>query len=377
MTTSDYSSHNDSDSDIRVMLVDDSAVIRGALTRIVDSIPNAKVVSSLANGADAIKRTDSIAPDIIILDIEMPIMDGLTALPKILEVRPETKVIMFSSLTEKGASVTMEAMRLGAVECLVKPSSSQDVGPGSDFQKKIIDLIQNLVPSKKVSAPSSTGVPGSTTADIQAEPSTTAKSYTLRSDIGVYHGKPSILAIGSSTGGPQALFEVLKSCKGFDIPIIITQHMPPTFTKILAQHIEQNTGIESFEGEDGMAILPGKVYVAPGGYHMTFVKDGARLVIKLDDGPQVNFCKPAVDPMFESIITHYGQKVLGVILTGMGHDGLNGGKTLVEKRGRLIAQDEATSIVWGMPGAVTEAGLCSEVLPLADIGPWIKQAVMG
>ncbi|MGH1398481.1 MAG: chemotaxis-specific protein-glutamate methyltransferase CheB [Alphaproteobacteria bacterium] len=361
-----------SDTDITVMLVDDSAVIRGALSRVFEDIDGITVAKSVPDGELAIKVATSAQPDIVILDIEMPVMDGLTALPKILQASPKTKVIMFSSLTEKGASVTLQALRLGAVECLVKPSSATDVGKGSEFQRNLVGLIQNLVPHKR----KDTAARATTAAPFPA-PVTKGAEIQLRPETLIYKGKPGIVAIGSSTGGPQALFNVLKHCKGFDVPIIITQHMPPKFTKILAEHIQQHTGIEAHEGAEGMVVEAGKAYVAPGGFHMLFKNEGGRVTITLDDGPQVNFCKPAVDPMFESAINHYGQKVFGVILTGMGNDGIGGGTRLAKENGRLIAQDEETSVVWGMPGAVANAGVCNQILPIDDIGPTIRKVVMG
>lgn len=379
MTTPTHAANPAQNDDITVMLVDDSSVIRGALGRILGAVDGVRVVNSVSDGQSAVNIVGGMKPDIIILDIEMPVMDGLTALPKILQSSPQSKVIMFSSLTEKGATVTMEAMRLGAVECLVKPSSGQDVGIGSQFQTQLLDLIRNLVPEK--SPKTKPAVTNTTSGGGQMATSTpiikSGAPIDLRPLHTAYNGKPAILAIGSSTGGPQALFNVLKHCKGLDIPIIITQHMPATFTRILAEHIQQHTGIEAHEGAEGMAIESGKAYVAPGGKHMLFSLADGKLTIKLDDGPQVNFCKPAVDPMYESIIGYYGQKVLGVILTGMGHDGLGGGKILAEKNGRLIAQDEASSVVWGMPGAVASAGICNEVLPLDEIGPKIRHIIMG
>lgn len=185
-----------------------------------------------------------------------------------------------------------------------------------------------------------------------------------------------ILAIGSSTGGPQALFEVLKHCRNLRVPIVITQHMPPTFTKILADHITRQCDLPTFEAEDGMIIQPGKAYVAKGGFHMLITKhENGSPMIKLDNGPAVNYCKPAVDPMLDSLIAIYGAKILSVILTGMGHDGLDGCKKLVALGGQVIAQDEATSVVWGMPGAVAQAGICSEILPLSEIGTTIKRII--
>ncbi len=362
---------------ISVLLVDDSSVIRGALGRIIDNDPDIVVAGSVANGEFAVSSATKHQPDIVILDIEMPVKDGLSALPDILKVSPNSKVIMFSALTEKGATVTLKAFQLGAVECFVKPSSAQDVGPGSEFQQNFLSTIKGLVP-EKVGKFSRAPASRKSTPTTQTEKSAEPQAYSLKPDsIATYKGKPALIAIGSSTGGPQALFEVISNLKGINIPIVITQHMPATFTKILAQHITQHTGTEAYEGAEGMPIQPGKAIVAPGGFHMNLVKKDGRIVVSLDDGPPVNFCKPAVDPMFNSAVDIFGNKVLGVILTGMGHDGLGGGKKLTEAGGRLIAQDEASSVVWGMPGAVARAGICSQVLPLKDIGPWVLKAVTG
>lgn len=359
---------------IHVMLVDDSAVIRGVLARIIETDPAIHVVSSVSNGEMAVSSAERHKPHVAILDIEMPVMDGLTALPKILQKCPHTKVIMFSGTTEKGASVTLKAFSLGAVECIVKPSSTQGVGVGSPFQKELIELIKGLVPEEERVDPD-----GGQAVQKRGSPTLAHKQVhvTLRDDPTAYKGKPDLLAIGSSTGGPQALFTVLRFFKDFNIPIVITQHMPPTFTKILAQHITQHTGVSAQEGAEGMVVEKGKIYVAPGSYHMHLVRKERNVVIHLDNGPPENFCKPAVDPMFRTAIDAYGKKVLGLILTGMGHDGLGGGKVLIAAGGRLVAQDEKTSVVWGMPGAVAQAGLCSKILPLDEIGPWIHSAVMG
>lgn len=346
----------------RILIADDSAVIRAALRRLLQSEPDLEVVAAIQNGQLAISKAAECKPDIVILDIEMPVMDGLAALPKILAASPESKVIMFSSLTEKGASVTMQALSLGAVECIVKPSSNESVDPGSPFQQRIVNLIRNLTKKKDkartASAPSDT-------------------SFTLRKAADVYVGKPRIIGIGSSTGGPQALFEVLKNLKGIHIPIMITQHMPATFTTMLAQHIIEHTGITTLEAEDGMRVDPGKIYVARGGQHMIVDKDTQGAFIKLDDGPPEHFCKPSVEPMFRSLLEHFGNRLTGVILTGMGDDGVDAAKKLAEQNCPLIAQDEATSVVWGMPGAVARAGLCSEILPLQEIGPHIRKSVLG
>lgn len=368
---------------ISVVLVDDSAVIRGALSRILESDPAIAIVGSVANGEMGITMAGEKKPDVIILDVEMPVMDGLTALPRILKASPKTKIIMCSTLTEKGANVTLKAMSLGAVESIVKPTSAQDTGPGSSFRQNILTLVKSLAP-RHISLSPAHAPTTSATATMRTTAATAtgfipkSKEFTLNTNKMAYTGKPSILAIGSSTGGPNALFEVLKGLKGIDVPIVITQHMPATFTKILAQHIQDHTGIPSHEGAEGMRVQNGNVYVAPGGKHMLFARDGAAgLVIKLDDGPPENFCKPAVDPMLRSLIEIYGSRVLCAILTGMGHDGLAGAKILVEKGGRVIAQDEKTSVVWGMPGAVATNGLCTAVLPLNEISSWLTRAVAG
>ncbi len=357
---------------ISVVLVDDSSVIRGALSRILKADTNIDIVGSVANGEMGITVARQKKPDVMILDVEMPVMDGLSALPKILEDSPDTKVVMCSSLTAKGAEITMKAMALGAVECIVKPSSSQETGPGSSFQRTLLNLV-NTLGASTTEPPQPPAITPS--APVNAVLPTTAKgAYSLKNDLVSFKGKPSILAIGSSTGGPQALFNVLKNIGKPDIPIVITQHMPATFTKILADHIQQQTGIETHEGADGMTVENSKIYVAPGGKHMIFTNEGASLKIKLDDGPAENFCKPAVDPMLRSLLGIYGNKILCAILTGMGHDGLKGARELVNDGGRVIAQDEKTSVVWGMPGAVAMDGICSAVLPLDDIGAWLKKA---
>lgn len=359
---------------IKVMLVDDSAVIRGGLTGLLEHDPCIKIVASIMNGQMAIDLVVDKNPDILILDIEMPVMDGLSALPLILKKRPGTKVIMFSSLTEKGAQISLKALSLGAVECVGKPTAGE-AKIGSEFQKSLINTIKNIaatLPRERQTTPASSSAQQTPAAKVVAKP-----NFALRNNPMDYKGKPSIIAIGSSTGGPQALFTTLKNLAGLDMPIVITQHMPATFTKILAQHITQQTNLPTFEGQDGMILEPGKAYVAPGGFHMLFENDGTNTKIKIDTGPPENFCKPAVDPMLRSLLEIYGRKILCVILTGMGNDGQKGAQMLVDSHGRVVAQDQESSVVWGMPGAVAMAGICSSVMPLKDIGPWVRKAAMG
>ncbi len=355
-------------SPLSVMLVDDSAVIRGVLTKMLSDTSQIKIIDSVMNGELAIQSAKKNKPDIVILDIEMPVMDGLTALPQILKASPDTKVIMFSSLTAKGADTTIKALTLGAVECLVKPSSQAT--QSDTFKNHLLALLKSLYPMKLSKRARDSNIK---LAPIGNKESLLTADYSLNTDPLCYQGPPSIVTIGSSTGGPQALFEVCSHLKDLRCPIVITQHMPSTFTTILAQHITEKAGIPTVEGQEGMVLENGKAYVAPGGFHMKLVRDALDVKITLDDGPQINFCKPAVDPMIESAVNIFGNRVLGVILTGMGSDGIGGGKAIAAKRGRLIAQDQETSTVWGMPRAVAVAGVCNEVLPLLEIGPWLRQ----
>lgn len=357
---------------IKVLLVDDSLVIRSALKKLLQHDSDIEVVGMASNGQMGVEFAERYKPDITILDVEMPVMDGLTAISKILDVSPDTKIIMFSTLTEKGAEITMKALTAGATECLAKPNAQQCVDSTDEFRDHLLRLVHSISGhSAEKSLTASAPATDMAATPTPAKPA--SKPIVLNNDPLMYKGLPSLLAIGSSTGGPNALFEVLKHLKDISIPVVITQHMPPTFTKILAQHITDNTGLAASEGEEGMALQPGHAYVAPGGYHMRFEKKGVDTLIRLNQEPPINFCRPSVDPMMQSAIDIYGNRVLGVILTGMGNDGIGGGKALAEKNGMLIAQDEASSTVYGMPKAVADAGYCHKILPLTEIGPWLKK----
>ena len=357
------------DDAVRVMVVDDSAVIRGLITRMLESSGDISVVSSMPNGEQALKALGKHEIDVIVLDIEMPVMDGLTALPKLLEMKPDVKIIMASTLTVKNAEISMRALQAGASDYVPKPTSSKEISGGVDFKRELVEKVRSLGHARK--GRSVRAVPGVPAAAVEKK-SLYPGAVTLREP-----GKfpPGVLAIGSSTGGPQALFVVLKGLKDLGIPIIITQHMPATFTAILAEHISRTAGIPCCEGKDGDVLKPNQIYLAPGGKHMLVEAKGAQVVVKLDDGPQENFCKPAVDPMLRSVATAYGPRVLTCILTGMGSDGSKGGKFIADAGGTVIAQDEATSTVWGMPGAAAHSGICSAILPLTDIAPYITKFI--
>ncbi len=350
----------------RVMVVDDSAVIRGFMMRALSQDPEIEVVETAANGQIALKAIERTEVDVVILDIEMPVMDGLTALPRLLRARPGVKIIVASTLTRHNAAISMTALASGASDYIPKPTSSRELHTTADFQRELIEKIKALVGRER--AP--------TAAKAAAKP---GRGWQINKPASVVLRKPSsfvpeVLAIGSSTGGPQALFKLFGSLKTqIKTPVFITQHMPPTFTSILAEHLARASGAPCSEAEDNETPVPGHVYIAPGDYHMTVVREGAARRIRLNQDAPENFCRPAVDPMLRSLAKAYGPKVLTVILTGMGHDGLGGGRAVVEAGGTVIAQDERTSVVWGMPGAVASAGLASAMLPIEQIAGKVLQ----
>jgi two-component system chemotaxis response regulator CheB len=368
----------------RVMVVDDSAVIRGLVTRMLEEDPAITVVASVGNGQMALSAVERQDIEVVVLDIEMPVMDGLTALPQMLKASPGLQVIMASTLTLKNADISMRAMEMGAADYVPKPTSTRDITGGDDFKTAIVEKVKaygavrrrakgGIAPTARAAAPAArTGAPAPARTPVPIHP---PGQVVLRQPS---PEAPDVIAIGSSTGGPQALFAVLGQVRVGTVkqPILITQHMPATFTTILAEHISRISGWQAAEGQDGEVIKGGRVYIAPGDYHMVVEVKGADKVIRLNKNPPENFCRPAVDPMFRSVAAAWGKRVLAVILTGMGSDGAKGGQTVVNAGGTVIAQDEATSVVWGMPGAAAMAGVCSAVLPLPDIAPYILKSAM-
>ncbi len=362
----------------RVMIVDDSAVIRGLLTRALESDPTIKVVTTVGNGQlaiDALGRPENDI-EVIVLDIEMPVMDGITALPKLLQAKPGVAVIMASTLTLKGASVSMKAMSLGASDYVPKPTTTGAISAAADFKAELVEKVKSWAQAGRrkrgIAAPSPTGEPNA----APAAPKRLYASQPVKLRDMPPLLRPECLAVGSSTGGPQALFKMFQAIgKITQMPVFVTQHMPATFTTILAEHLGQAAGMPSAEAKDGEAVVSGRIYVAPGDFHMVVEGAPNQRVVRLNKNPPENFCRPAVDPMLRSIAKAYGGKTLFVMLTGMGQDGMKGAQELVNAGGTVIAQDEPTSVVWGMPGAVATAGLCSAVLPLPEIGPFVKKAV--
>lgn len=359
----------------RIMLVDDSAVIRGMMTRWLSADADFEIVASCHNGAHAVQHITASGAEIVILDIEMPEMDGLTALPLLIKKAPGLQVIMASTLTRRNADISMRALSLGAVDYIPKPESARSGTASADFQRDLIQKLRLLGARLRRRTGNGKVISSLAPAQFSAGKSTKSKVISLRKPSSQ---RPEIIAIGSSTGGPQALFTLLTGLgKAINVPIVITQHMPPTFTAILAEHIQSLTGIPAREATTGEVVKPNQILVAPGDYHMRLERSGTDKVIKLDKSPPVNFCRPAVDPMFASIAGIYGRTALGVVLTGMGHDGRQGGQCIADAGGSILAQDDESSVVWGMPGAVAEAGLCSAVVPLSEMAPLIKRYLQG
>jgi two-component system chemotaxis response regulator CheB len=365
----------------RVMVVDDSAVIRGLLSRALEGDPELRVVASVGDGQMAINALSRQGIDVIVLDIEMPVMDGLTAIPKLIAIDPAVKIIMASTLTLRGAEVSMKALQSGAADYVTKPSSTRELGAADSFKRELVSKVKALAISARRAG--SRNRPGlrnerlpTPLTSFPRPRSMDPAAVTLRPMPAVLPS-PDIIAIGSSTGGPQALFEVLSHLKGgVRQPILITQHMPATFTTILAEHITRQCGIPCAEAKDGEPLVGGRIYLAPGDFHMILTTRGTGTVLSVNKDPPENFCRPAVDPMMRSIAKIYGKRALAIILTGMGQDGMRGCTELVTAGGLTIAQDEASSVVWGMPGAVATAGLCSAVMPLREIGPFIRKIAL-
>ncbi|MER2520438.1 MAG: chemotaxis response regulator protein-glutamate methylesterase [Bdellovibrionales bacterium] len=358
------------DDAITVLVVDDSAVIRGLISKSLEGKHGIKVVGTASNGEVAIAALARHPADVVILDIEMPVMDGLTAIPRLKAIDPAVQIIMASTLTKKNADISLKAMSLGATDYVPKPSGNTELARADDFHRELGEKVLALGALARRQ-----GVRRSA-ADLRLPPKPYTpppiekKNIVLRPDP---IPRPEILAIGSSTGGPQALFTVIKAM-GLNLPqpIVITQHMPPAFTSILAEHISRQCNVVCTEGKDGEVLKPSQYYVAPGDFHMLIVKGPNGPAIKLVKDPPENFCRPAVDPMLRSIISVYGKRIVVAILTGMGQDGCKGCQEVVKVGGGVLAQDEASSVVWGMPGAVAMAGVCSSVLPVAEIGNAVR-----
>ncbi|KJC41108.1 chemotaxis protein CheY [Bradyrhizobium sp. LTSP885] len=369
---------------VRVMVVDDSVVIRGMISRWIGAEPDMEVTASLRTGLDAVNQLERINPDVAVLDIEMPDLDGISALPQLLAKKRDLVVIMASTLTRRNAEISLKALSLGASDYIPKPESTREATAAETFRHDLIQKIRHLGAKARRGAGHNSASPPlapsqdrSRAAAPGAAPAPAAAAPIARRAYGLL--SPKVLLIGASTGGPQALMSLVAEIGPLidRFPVLITQHMPPTFTTILAEHLARTSKRPAHEAVDGETVKPGQIYLAPGGRHMRVVRHGIDAVIALDDGPPINFCKPAVDPMFTSAIDVWQGSIMSVILTGMGSDGMRGGKDIVAAGGSVIAQDEASSVVWGMPGAAANAGICAAVLPLNQIAPKLVRAFSG
>jgi len=354
------------------MVVDDAIVVRGLLARWIEAEPGLEIVASLRNGRLAIEQLESSDPDVVILDIDMPDTDGITALPHLLAKKRDLVVIMASTLTRRNAEISLRALALGAADYIPKPETTREITVSTSFRRELIDKIRALGGRRQRLAN------GHAVPTAAAEPPRHGEQAAVKL-LSFPSLPPRILLVGSSTGGPQALNAMLGRLNGVidETPVLIVQHMPPTFTTILAEHLSRASGRLAQEAEDGETVRAGRIYVAPGGRHMRVERRGGEPTIVLDDGPLINFCKPAVDPLFSSAAEVWGGKCLAVVLTGMGCDGTRGANSIVSAGGAVIAQDEATSVVWGMPGSVAQAGLCASVLPLDQIAPKVIRLFSG
>lgn len=352
---------------IRVLVVDDAVVIRSLISAALGCDPEIEVVGVAAHGRIALAKISQVNPDVVTLDVEMPEMDGIATVREIRKIYPNLPVIMFSTLTERGAERTLDALAAGATDYVTKPANVGSVA--LSLQRLEQDLVPKIklhgrrLPAPVAARPS--GGPPPSSARWPATVRPMAASLPV-----------SIVCIGTSTGGPNALADIFAAIpRDLPVPIVIVQHMPVLFTKMLAERLDKLRSVRFSEGTEGDVLEPGAAYLAPGGRHMAVMREAGTLRLRLNDGPPENSCRPAVDVLFRSVAAACGGSTLAVVLTGMGQDGLHGCRMLQECRAQIIAQDEASSVVWGMPGQVTQAGLAHRVLPLNAIAPEICRRV--
>ena len=371
---------------IRVMVVDDAVVVRGLLARWIEAEADFKLVATLRSGREAIEQMERCEPDVVILDVDMPDTDGITALPSLLKQRRDLVVIMASTLTRRNAEISLRALSLGAADYIPKPETTREITTSAAFRRELVEKIRVLgarrrrgagpvAPAGRRALRDARGADGelAQVASPELVPEDAVKLRPFPTTV------PRVILVGSSTGGPQALNAFIGRLDGVidNAPVLVVQHMPPTFTTILAEHLSRASGRVAREAVEGEPVRAGQIYVAPGGRHMRVVRRDGAATITLDDGAPVNFCKPAVDPLFSSAADVWGARNLAVVLTGMGSDGTQGAADIVAAGGAVIAQDEASSVVWGMPGAAANAGICAAILPLNQIAQKVVRVFAG
>ena len=368
---------------LRVMIVDDAVVVRGLIARWLTEAGGIEVASTHRTGAEAVAAVERVRPDLIILDIEMPDMDGITALPLLKKKHPDAVIIMASTLTTRNADISLKCLSLGAVDFIPKPSTNRELTFASDFRRELIEKVAVLGRRRRRTTPDLriASTDGSVVVERRRVPEAIsvqapATPLALRP---MGRVRPNILVIGASTGGPNAIIDLLKLCRPalHRMPIVIVQHMPVMFTAMFADHLRRQLAIDASEAVSGEAVEKGRVYVAPGGKHLRLERGPSGVRTVIDDSAPVNFCKPSVDVTFISAAHVYGPGTLATVLTGMGSDGLRGASSIVDKGGNVIAQNEASSVVWGMPGVVAKNGLCAAVEPIGRLAEIINAAAGG
>jgi len=338
---------------IRVLVVDDAVVMRKLISEVLTRDPGIEIAGVAAHGRIALQKLTQVNPDLVTLDMEMPEMDGLATLRELRKTHPKLPVIMFSTLTSRGAVSTLEALAAGATDYVAKPANVGGI-------TECIDRLQNeLITKIKVHC---RHVDMAAWCGPQTPPASPAAIKTSSSS------GPEIVCVGTSTGGPNALVEVFKQVPAdFRLPVLIVQHMPPVFTAMLAERLTALGGLKFHEGAEGQRVEVGHAYIAPGGKHMEVRRMGLNRILHLQEEPPENSCRPAVDVLFRSAVMAYGANILGVVMTGMGKDGLRGCGWIRERGGHVLVQDEASSVVWGMPGYVAQAGLADKIVPLDQL----------
>jgi len=328
------------------MLCDDSATVRAILSRLLESEPGIRIVHRAANGRAALDALPATRPDVVLLDLEMPVMDGMTALPLILKAAPQAAVIVASALTQRGAKAAIAALAAGAADYVPKPQGAGGGAADPAFRAELIAKVRGWARVRRPDrAPAAPPAPAARLAPVPAR------------------GRPALVAIGCSTGGPQALASLVRRLPRLAVPVVLVQHMPAGFTAMLAEHLDRLGPNRCAEAKDGEVLEAGRIHLAPGDRHLVLESAQGGFRARLTADPPENFCRPAVDPMLRSAARSAGGKVLAVILTGMGHDGLEGCRAVAAAGGTVLAQDEASSVVWGMPGAVARAGLPALLAP--------------
>jgi two-component system chemotaxis response regulator CheB len=333
------------------MVVDDAVVMRKLITEVLSRDPDIEVAAIAASGSIALQKLPQINPDVITLDVEMPGMDGIATLRELRKTHPRVPVIMFSTLTSRGASVTLDALAAGATDYVAKPSNVGNVG--ECIERLQADLVMKIKHCCRAVAPEPvSGQPNPPPVLVRRPPS----------------GRPEVICVGTSTGGPNALAEVFKQLpENLHLPMLIVQHMPPIFTAALAERLSTLGPVKCHEGSEGQLVEPGHAYVAPGGKHMVVRRAGLSRVLHLNDDPPENSCRPAADVLFRSVVQAYGANILAVVMTGMGQDGLLGCRQIYQAGGQIVVQDKDTSVVWGMPGYIAQAGYANAIVPLNQI----------